>query len=73
MIPKKIHYCWFGNGKMPKRELDCLASLSKYMPEYEMVLWNETNFDVDKVAFTREAYQNKKYAFVSDYLKICGN
>jgi mannosyltransferase OCH1-like enzyme len=70
MIPKKIHYCWFGKGKMPSRELKCIASWKNYMPEYELILWNESNFNIDSNSFTKEAYQKKKYAFVSDYVRL---
>lgn len=70
MIPKKIHYCWFGNGKMPLREQRCIASWKKFMPDFELVLWNETSFDVHAVPFTKEAYELKKYAFVSDYVRL---
>lgn len=70
MIPKKIHYCWFGNGKMPERELRCIASWKKFMPDFELVLWNESSFDIHSVPFTKEAYESKKYAFVSDYVRL---
>lgn len=70
MIPKKIHYCWFGNAKRPMREQRCIASWKRLMPDFELVLWNEESFDVTKVAFTNEAYENKKYAFVSDYVRL---
>ena len=70
MIPKKIHYCWFGNGKMPLREQRCIDSWKKFMPDFELVLWNESNFDVYAVPFTKEAYELKKYAFVSDYVRL---
>lgn len=70
MIPKKIHYCWFGKGELPLRERRCIASWKKHMPNFELVLWNETNFDVETCAFTSEAYKYKKYAFVSDYVRL---
>lgn len=70
MISKKIHYCWFGKGQMPLREQRCIDSWKKFMPEFELVLWNESNFDVNAVVFTKEAYENKKYAFVSDYVRL---
>ena len=70
MIPKIIHFCWFGNN--PKTELaeKCIASWKKFLPDYELKEWNESNFDIDQHPFTREAYQAKKYAFVTDYVRL---
>lgn len=70
MIPKVIHYCWFGRGKMPDLAIKCLASWKFFLPDYELLLWNEDNFDVDKVPYVKEAYQAKKYAFVTDYVRL---
>ena len=70
MIPKTIHYCWFGRGEMPELAQSCIASWHKYMPDYSYKLWNEDNFDVDSVLYTKEAYEAKKYAFVSDYVRL---
>lgn len=70
MIPKIIHYCWFGRGEMPQLAKDCIASWHKYMPEWEYKMWNEDNFDVNSVPYTKEAYEAKKYAFVSDYVRL---
>lgn len=70
MIPKVIHYCWFGHNPLPPLALKCIASWRKYMPEYEIREWNEDNFDVHAVAYTREAYHLHKYAFVSDYARF---
>lgn len=70
MIPKIIHYCWFGRGEMPQLAKDCIASWHKYMPDWEYKLWNEDNFDVNSVPYVREAYEAKKYAFVSDYVRL---
>lgn len=69
-IPRIIHYCWFGGKPLPKFALRCIASWQKYMPEYELRLWNEQNFDVYSVPFVREAYHAGKYAFVSDYARL---
>ena len=66
MIPKKIHYCWFGRGEMPQAAKDCMASWKKYMPDWEYKLWNEDNFDVHCNAYCSAAYKAGKYAFVSD-------
>lgn len=70
MIPKIIHYCWFGCGEMPQMALDCIASWRKYMPGWEYRLWSEDNFDVNGCDYTREAYDAGKYAFVSDYVRL---
>ncbi|MCL5244782.1 glycosyl transferase [Cellulophaga sp. 20_2_10] len=70
MIPKVIHYCWFGRGKMPRLAEICIASWKKYLPEYELYLWNEDSFDVNSCQFTKEAYEAKKYAFVTDYVRL---
>jgi hypothetical protein len=70
MIPKKIHYCWFGKGKMNILSEKCLASWKLYLPDYEIKLWNENNFDLDSNKYVKEAYLSKKYAFVSDYVRL---
>jgi len=70
MIPKKIHYCWFGEGGMPQLALDCIASWHRYMPHWEYKLWNEENFDVNSTPYTSESYSLGKYAFVSDYVRL---
>ena len=70
MIPKIIHYCWFGRGQMPELALKCIESWKKYLPDYELRLWNEENFDIDSVPYVKEAYEAKKYAFVSDYVRL---
>lgn len=70
MIPKIIHYCWFGRGEMPQLAKKCIASWHQYMPDWEFKLWNEDNFDVAAVPYTREAYEAKKYAFVTDYVRL---
>lgn len=70
MIPKKIHFCWFGRGDMPLLAKDCIASWHKYMPDWEYKLWNEENFDVDSLPYTKEAYAAGKMAFVSDVVRL---
>lgn len=70
MIPKKIHYCWFGRGKKDKLFYKCLESWKKFFPDYEIIEWNEDNFDVNYNTYTKEAYENKKYAFVSDVARL---
>ena len=70
MIPKVIHYCWFGGNPLPKSAQMCIASWRKYLPDYEIKEWNESNFDVNIIPYTTEAYKAKKYAFVSDYARF---
>lgn len=69
-IPKTIHYCWFGRNPLPKSAQKCIASWRKFLPDYEIREWNEDNFDVNIIPYTREAYEAKKYAFVSDYARF---
>lgn len=70
MIPKIIHYCWFGRGEMPQLAKDCIASWHRHMPDWNYILWNEDNFDVNSTPYTKEAYAAKKYAFVSDFVRL---
>ena len=70
MIPKIIHYCWFGGNPLPPLAEKCIASWKKFLPDYEIKEWNEQNFDVNIIPYTAEAYQAKKYAFVSDYARF---
>lgn len=70
MIPKIIHYCWFGNQKKPKSVIKMVESWSRILPEYQIVEWNESNFNVNEIAYTSEAYSLGKYAFVSDVARL---
>lgn len=70
MIPKKIHYCWFGGKPLPAQAKICIASWKKYLPDFEIIEWNESNFDVSIIPYVKEAYEKKKYAFVSDYARF---
>lgn len=70
MIPKIIHYCWFGGNPLPKDAQKCIASWKKFFPGYEIKQWNESNFDVNCCPYVKEAYEAKKYAFVSDYARF---
>ena len=70
MIPKKIHYCWFGRGEKPKLARKCIESWKKFCPEYEIIEWNEDNFDINTNAYTKMCYEQKKYAFLSDYVRL---
>lgn len=69
-IPKVIHYCWFGRNPLPKSVRRCIESWRRYLPGYEIREWNEDNFDVDIIPYTHEAYERKKYAFVSDFARF---
>lgn len=70
MIPRTIHYCWFGGGALPSLAVRCLASWREQMPGYEIKCWNEENFDVFSIPYTREAYRLRLYAYVSDYARL---
>ena len=70
MIPKVIHYCWFGNNPLPPLAQKCIASWKQFCPDYEIIEWNEENFDLDCCDFIREAYTEKKWAFVSDAARL---
>lgn len=70
MIPKIIHYCWFGGNPLPEDALRCIASWKKYCPDYEIKEWNEKNFDLDCCPYVREAYDAKKWAFITDYVRL---
>lgn len=83
MIPKIIHFCWFGGNPLPPLALECIASWRKYLPDYEIWMWTEEGgltsnlkldkvmtFDVNSIPYTAEAYRQKKYAYVSDYCRF---
>jgi len=70
MIPKIIHYCWFGRGQLPELAVKCIESWKKYLPEYKIKEWNEDNFDLDLYPYVREAYDNRKFAFVTDVVRL---
>lgn len=69
-IPKIIHYCWFGRNPLPELAEKCIASWKKFLPDYEIKEWNESNYDVHKIPYIAQAYDAKKYAFVSDYARF---
>lgn len=69
-IPKKIHYCWFGKNELPDFAKRCIESWEKYCPNYEIIRWDETNYDVTKNEYMYQAYKDKKWAFVSDYARV---
>ncbi|MDD5990034.1 MAG: glycosyltransferase [Paludibacteraceae bacterium] len=71
MIPKIIHYCWFGGNPLPELEQRCLASWHEYMPDWEYKWWNEETFDIAAAPlYVQQAYEARKYAFVSDYVRL---
>lgn len=70
MIPKVVHYCWFGGNPLPDDAKKCIASWKKFFPGYEIKEWNESNFDVNCCDYVKEAYAAKKWAFVSDYARF---
>lgn len=70
MIPKKIHYCWFGGNPLTYSMKKCIKSWIEYCPDYEIIEWNESNFDVNSHPFTKAAYDAKAWAFVSDYVRL---
>ena len=70
MVVKKIHYCWFGGNPLSNIIKKCIASWKEVCPDYEIVEWNETNFNIHCCRYVEEAYNNKKWAFVSDYARF---
>lgn len=68
-IPKIIHYCWFGENDIPDKEKSCINTWREFFPDYEFKFWNETNFNLNDCLFAKQAYDVKKYAFVSDYAR----
>lgn len=69
-IPKIIHYCWFGKGNKPKIVEKCIESWNRVLVDYKIIEWNEENFDINYNEYVKEAYENKKFAFVSDYVRV---
>lgn len=70
MIPKTIHYCWFGGNPLPENVKAFIATWKKYCPDYQIKEWNESNYDIHSLPYVEEAYQNKKWAFVSDVARL---
>lgn len=70
MIPKTIHYCWFGGKDMPENVLKCIASWKKFAPDFELKLWNESNYDLNKYEYVKEAFKAEKWAFVTDVVRL---
>lgn len=69
-IPKVIHYCWFGKGSLPPHIIKCLESWKVFCPDYDIIEWNESNYDVTKNVYMKKAYEAEKWAFVSDYARL---
>lgn len=70
MIPKKIHYCWFGGNPLPEEAKKYIESWKKYCPDYEIIEWNENSFDVNSVPYVKEAIEARKWAFITDYVRL---
>jgi len=70
MIPKLIHYVWVGGNPLDELALKCIASWKKFCPDYEIIEWNEKNFDVNQNLYCKQAYEKKKWAFASDYIRL---
>lgn len=69
-IPKILHYCWFGNGEMPRTETKCVKHWNRFFSDYKVILWNEENFDIHLNEYVEEAYSSKKYAYVADVARL---
>ncbi len=69
-IPKKIHYFWVGGNPMPEKYIQCIESWKRFCPDYEIIEWNESNYDITKIKYMKEAYENKKWGFVPDYARL---
>lgn len=70
LIPRKIHYCWFGKKELPEYLLHCMDTWKKYCPDYEIIRWNEDNYDLDRIPFAKEAYEKKNYGLATDAARL---
>ena len=70
MIPKIVHYCWLSGDPVPDNLSKCMESWKRMLPDYEFMLWDKSRFDINSVAWVKEAYENKKYAFAADYIRL---
>lgn len=70
MIPKLIHYCWFGQKPLPSIAVKCKKSWEKFFPDYEIKEWNESNYDVNAVPYTKYCYEHQLWAYLSDYVRL---
>jgi mannosyltransferase OCH1-like enzyme len=70
MIPKIIHYCWFGNGEMPEQDKQNIEMWKILCPDYEIKRWDESNYDINKCLYMKQAYEEKKMGFVPDFARL---
>lgn len=70
MIPKVIHYCWFGGNELPEKDKKCIESWKKFCPDYKIIEWNESNYDLNRNKYMEDAYKEKKWGFVPDYARF---
>ena len=70
MIPKKIHYCWFGGNPLPEKDQKCIDSWKEKCPDYEIIRWDESNYDINKNLYMKQAYEAKKWGFVPDFARL---
>ena len=70
MIPKIIHYCWLSNNPYPEEIVNCINSWKKYLPDYQLMLWNVESCEIESAMWVKQAYATKKYAFASAYLRL---
>lgn len=70
MIPKIIHYCWFGRSEKPRLAEKCITSWKKYCPDFEIIEWNEDNFNIEDYPYAKFCFENKKWAFLSDFVRL---
>ncbi len=70
MIPKIIHYCWFGKGELPEKAKKCIASWKQFCPDYELIQWSEDNYEIPDIPFLKKAYEDRKWSFVTDYIRL---
>lgn len=70
MIPKIIHFCWLSGERYPEKIRRCIESWKRYLPDYEIMLWDTERFDVNSISWTRQAFKAKKYAFAADYIRL---
>lgn len=68
---KKIHYVWLGGKPLPASVKSCIRSWKKYMPDWEIIQWNESNFDINRYRWVKEALEMKQYAFAADFIRLC--
>lgn len=70
MIPKIIHYCWLSNDPFPEHIERCMSTWQKYCPDYKIMKWDLSQFDIESSQWVKEAFESKKYAFAADYIRL---